>query len=230
MFAIKKSLAENIEEDQAIKVSFLIEDHAVLERRKTRDERRLPVERRKTFSSLYRGHNKRQTKLGQRRKAISRRDIDQGSFTIDEDINKLALNAVSINNLINDQMRIVKKISQILPFKKGLKFSQLENGIQDIYTEIKLLMQKEEYLLCLYLEANNSKLTIVHIDKLLSIINTDISKLSDEVMQFVDKYYTSTVNDKNIGFIQLDMNAIRKKLIICLYKKKKHLYPIYIIN
>ena len=228
MFATNKIATKKIEEDQYIKVSSLMEDNAILNRRKTLNERRLPLERRKAFSSLYAGDNKRDFELEQRRKAICRRDIDQRSHKTKEKIDNLELNAASINSLIEGQMHIVKKMSKLLPFKNGLGFCQADTIIRMIYDDIKSLMQKEEYLLCLYLKTNNDVLSKLEIDRLLSIINNDISQLSDELMEMVGKYYIAKINETNFGFVQLDMNTVREKIIICLYKKKKHLYPIYI--
>lgn len=229
MFATSKSAPKKIKEDKFVKASSMIKDVSTFERRNTRRERRLPLERRKAFSSLSAGEDRRKNKLEQRRDDTNRREVDQQSNTATKSSNKLELNAKSINSLINDQILIVKKITKLLPFKKGVAFTQIETNLQEIYADIKSLMQKEEYLLCLYLETNNETLTKVHIDKLLSIINTDISKLSDELMQFVEKYYIAKLNQTNIGFVQLDMNTIREKIIVGLYKKKKQLYPIYIM-
>ncbi len=229
MFTTSRSEPNKIKDGEGVKASSLVEDDSTFERRNTRGERRFPLERRRAFSSLSTGLDRREKKLEQRRNDIDRREIDQQSNTVAESVNKLELNAASIDGFINDQMLIVNKITKLLPFKKGSEFSQIENDIQNIYADIKTLMQKEEYLLCLYLETNNTKLTKVHIDKLLSIINTDISKLSDELMQLAESYYIAKINQTNIGFVQLDLNTIREKIIICLYKKKKHLYPIYIM-
>ncbi len=205
-----------------------LEASSTCERRKTKKERRFPLERRKTFSTLSAGVDRRKNKLEKRRNDIDRREIGQQSNTIVKKPNNLELNAKSIDKLVNDQILIAKKITKLLPFKKHVEFSQTENVIADIYTDIKSLMEKEEYLLCLYLETNNEKLSETHINILLSIINTDISKLSNEIMQFVGKYHIAKISQKNIGFVQLDMSTIRNKIIICLHKKKKHLYPIYI--
>ncbi|MCF6189573.1 MAG: hypothetical protein L3J51_03770 [Cocleimonas sp.] len=228
MFALSRSEPKKIKDGKCVKASPLIESCSTVERRKTRRERRFPLERRKAFSSLSTSIDKRENNLEQRRNDIDRREIEKHSKTVVDKVNKLELNATSIDSLINDQMLIVKKITKLLPIKKGVDFSQIETNISQIYADIKSLMQKEEYLLCLYLETNNGKMRKEDVDNLLSIISTDISRLSDELMQFVKIYYTAKINQTNIGFVQLDMNIIRKKIILCLYKKKKHLYPIYI--
>ncbi len=89
-------------------------------------------------------------------------------------------------------------------------------------------MQKEECFLCLYLDKNEGKISDIHIEKLLSIINLDISKLSNDIVQHIERYRIAKVNQSNIGFVRLDMGIINEKFSTCLEKKKKHLYPIYI--
>ena len=220
------SAHKSIKDD--MKVSSLAANASNPERRTTRRERRLPVERRKTYSSLTAGEDRRRNKLEQRRDDINHREVDPQSNTTTEGANRLQLNATCIDHLINDQMLIIKKITKLLPFKKELGVTQTENNVLEIYADIKHLMQKEEYMLCLYLETNTKKLTSVHTDRLLSVINTDISKFSDEIMQLVRKYYIAKISNSSLDFVQSDMNTIREKIIICLYKKKKLLYPIYI--
>ena len=230
MFAISRSSPKRTkkEVDEYIKVSSLITEGSTLDRRKVREERRLTVERRKVFSSLFSGEEKRENKLEQRRKDLDRRNIDQLSSEVVACADKLKLNETSINALINEHSIIVKRLEALLSLKKEVGFNHIEDKVRDVYVDIQTLMQKEEYFLCFYLEINKEKLNEVHIEKLLSIINTDISKLSEEIVQLVEKYRLAKVNQTNIGFIQLDMGIIREKLSACLVKKKLNLYPIYI--
>jgi len=228
MFVNSSSASKKIKGDRCVKPSSLTKSDSTIERRSTKKERRLPSERRKVFGSLSTGLDTRENKLEQRRTIVNRREADQQSNEKIGGVNKLELNQTSINSLINEQILIAKRITTLLPIEADARFSQTENNIRKIYADIKSLMQKEEYLLCLYLKTKAGKLTKLHIDKLLSIINNDISQLSDELIQLAEKYHIAKINQTNMGFVQLDMIAIREKIIVGLYKKKKHLYPIYL--
>jgi hypothetical protein len=210
--------------DEYIKVSSLIEGSSI-DRRKEREERRLSFKRRKMFSSsLYAGEERRENKLEDRRKKTDRRDGDCEAI---KSVDELKLNSSSINTLIEEQKMTMKRLDKLLSLKKSEDFSHIEDKVKDVYIDIQSLMVKEEYLLCLYLETNKEKLTEVHIERLLSIIHTDISKLSDGVVQLVEKYRLAQVNQKNVGFVQLDMSIILNKFSACLEKKEALLYPIY---
>ncbi|MEE9310193.1 MAG: hypothetical protein V3U64_04175 [Cocleimonas sp.] len=229
MFSLKKSSHDNDLKDSGeyIKVSALLEGSSV-DRRKPKKERRLTLERRKTFSSLFLGSEKRVDKLEKRRKAIDRRNEDDESGTTSlTDV--LSLDNFGIKILVNQHFIIAKKINRLLELGKNEEFNRLDHMVQDVCDAIHSLMEKEEYFLCLYLDKNKKTLTEVHIERLLSIVHNDISALSDDAMALVEKNKAVRIDQNNFGFIKLDMINVREMLGKCLVKKKSNLYPIYIM-
>ncbi len=227
MFGINRSSSKGTKSDEEyIKISSLIKEGSTLDRRKIEKERRLSTNRRKIFSSLFTGFEKR-NKLKQRREVSCRRDDVEGNQVI-ESIDSLALNEKTINTLISEQVFIIKELNELLSLVKEKGFINIEEKLYQVYSNINNIMQKEEYFLCLYLDKNKGKISDVHIEKLLSIINSDISKLSNDVVRHMERYRIAKINQSNIGFVQLDMGIINAKFSACLENKIKHLYPIYI--
>jgi hypothetical protein len=226
MFGINKSSNQNAKNtDEYIAVSSLIEDGTVLDRRKPRNDRRLNPERREILGGFISGVENRVVKI--RRKVSSRRDFDQTSKDVVENIDDLELTASNVQGLIREQILLIEKIGKLSISVKEKEFQGIKEKIQKYTEEVRLHVQKEQHFLHLYLDIEIKDYSGEEIGSSLSDFNSDIYTVSGQVLQLLEKFTVSEVKDENAGFFLMDMNKVRGKLSTCLEKKQNHLYPKY---
>jgi len=237
MFALNRLFSKNTEidvEDQYTKVASLIEEGSVLDRRKISNDRRSTIERRIRLRDAFSGTEKRsfdERRTGSRRekealqKTINKNSSDPSNTTLSDDaIKGESLNEVEI--LILDQTDIIENIRLLSETAQNNEFQGIEEKIRDISFNIKSITREEEKLLYLSFD-KNIKTKSEKTDKSLAEILFYIHDVSDQVLEYLDRYHYAGVTGANVGFFLLDMNIVYKALSQILNKKKKHLYPMY---
>lgn len=216
--------------DQYTKVASFIEEGSVLDRRKRSNDRRSSIERRvrlcDAFSGLERRSNNERRSISSRRAGESlEKDADKSTDkSVDNGKESQSLNNVEI--LVRDQMEIIKNISELSAVVKTNEFQGVEEKIRDISFKVKSIAREEEKLLYLSFD-KNVKSASEKTDKSLAEILFYIHDVSDQVLEYLDRYYYSGVTEASVGFFLLDMNLVNKALDQILSKKKEHLYPMY---
>jgi hypothetical protein len=228
MFTISRLFSKNNNidvQDQYIKVASLIEEGSVLDRRKLSNDRRNTIERRVRLRNAFYGLDKR---CDNNRRSLSRRMEKSLENNIKEntDNGRETQNLNDVEILVRDQLEIIKKVSELSEVAKLNEFQGIEEKIRDIRFKVKSITSEEEKLLYLSFD-KNVKHSNDKTDKSLTEILFYIHDVSDQVLEYLDRYYYPGVTKESVGFFLLDMNIVYEALNQILNKKKEHLYPMY---
>ena len=230
MFALNRLFSKNIDldtQDQYTKVASLIEEGSVLDRRKISNDRRTSIERRVRLRDAFHGEDKRNE--DDRRSASNNRrtgePLENGAGK-DLDNNNEAQDLSNVDILVRDQMEIIENISELSEAARANEFEGIKEEIRDISFKVKSITKEEEKLLYLSFDKNVEN-TSEKTDKSLTEILFYIHDVSDQVLEYLNRYSNSGVTDANVGFFLLDMNIVYEALSQILNKKKEHLYPMY---
>jgi len=222
-FSFNKSTPD--EQNEYIKVSSLIGDGSVLDRRKDRNERRITADRRKMLAKFFSKIDKRVLK--KRRDLSIRRDSDQELTEAVENIDELELNANTIKGLIREQMDVIERIGDLSTSAKEMEPQEIKDHLQELSCDIRFQNKKEQHFLRLYVGKEVINVN-EDVGKSLSELHSDSYTSNSRVLKLMDKYQTADISTKNIGFFLLDLSMIHEKLRENLNMKQSHLYPKYL--
>ena len=222
-FSFNKSTPD--EQNEYTKVSSLIEDGSVLDRRKDRNERRITADRRKMLAKFFSNLDKRVLKT--RRGLSTRRDFDEELPEVVENIDELELSASTVKGLVREQMDVIESIGELSTSAKEMEPHEIKDLLQELSCDIRFQNKKEQHFLRLYVgkDVKNNK---EDVGGSLSELHSDSYTSNSYVLKLMDKYQNAEVTTKNIGFFLLDMSMIHEKLRENLNMKQSHLYPKYL--
>jgi len=222
-FLPKKSHSGDL--DGYVKVSSMIEEGSVLDRRKYINKRRLLVDRRTILGGFFSGVEKRI--LEQRRVSFTRRESNQEENEIIETVEGLSLNENNLALLIKEQVAVIKKIGELSLSAKNLEFGETKEQIQQVSRVIRFQVKKEQHYLHLHLARGVNDFND-EAGASLSDIHSENYNTSDRVLQLLEKHQITDLSTSSVGFFLLDMNIVLEELKGCLEKKQSYLYPKYL--
>ena len=222
MFSMRGLLSgvKKPKDDEYIEVSSFIETGSALDRRKKNQDRRTPELRRRSFSEIISGIEKRLH--AERRLTFGRRSTDDSSNSRVDDIE-----LTDVEVLVKEQKIILDKINQLSSSAKALDFHILSGELQKLMLDIKYLLKKEEQLLHLSLDLNGAGEDNADIKKTLIKLEQYLFKTSDQVLEILGKHQYNKINAANVGAFLLNMASISKILKKSLEQKESYLYPLY---
>lgn len=223
-FFLNKNTLDN--QSEYTKVSSLLEDSSVLNRRKDRHERRITADRRKMLADFFSKTDRRALKT--RRELSIRRDFDRELTGVVESIDELELSASTVKGFIREQVDIIEKIGDLSTSAKEMESHEIKELLQELSSDIRLQRQKDQYFLRLYAEKEIINLEGEAVIPL-SELHSESYTISSQVLKLLDKYQIVEISTKNIGFFLLDMSLIHEKLSESLNMKQSYLYPKYIM-
>ncbi len=222
---ILSSLKSKNTDDEYIPMSSLIEEGSIFDRRRIRKERRLHIERRKLLGSYISEEERRFVK--NRRYVSSRRNDDQQSVEVIENIDDLKLTTMNVKGLIREQILFIESMGELSLSVKEMESQEIKDNIINHIEILKNQVRKEQHFLRLYIDQNIKQQVDDKTGKSLSDFNADFNTICGEVLQLLEKYIVVDVKEKNTGFFLLDMKKVRGRLSQCLDSKQNHLYPKY---